>query len=53
MSSAVRNLVQELPFFVQTNHEIELTYGSAMRRFRYKIDTDGYLGLIKYAKLNQ
>ena len=52
MSSAVRNLVQELPLFVQTNHEIELSYVSAMRRFRYKIDTDGYLEFIKYDKLN-
>ena len=52
MSPAARSLMQELPFPGQTDHDIELTFGSAKAQIRYKMDTNGFLEFIKDDKLN-
>ena len=52
MSPSAANIMQELPFFVQTDHDIELTFGSAKVQIRYKMDTNCFLEFIKDDKLS-
>ena len=47
MSPAARILMQELPFPGQTDHDIELTFGSAKAKIKCKMDTNGFLEIIK------
>ena len=42
MSPSGANIMQELPFLGQTDHDIELTFGSAKAQIRYKMDTIGF-----------
>ena len=52
MSPSAANIMQELPFFGQTDHDIELTFGSAKAQSRYKMETSGFLDFIKDDKLS-
>ena len=52
MSPAARSPMQELSFPGQTDHDIELIFGSAKAQIRYKMDTNGFLEFIKDDKLN-
>ena len=52
MSPAARSLMQELPFPGQTDHDIELTFGSAKAHTRYRMDTNGFREFIKDNRLN-
>ena len=52
MSPSAANSMQELPFFGQTDHDIELTFGSAKAQIRYKMDTNGFLDFTKDDKLS-
>ena len=52
MSPSAANIMQELPFYGQTDHDIELTFGSAKAQIRYKMDTNGFLDFIKDDKLS-
>ena len=45
-------VMQELPFPGQTEHDIELSYGSAKAKIRFKMDTSGFLEFIKGDELN-
>ena len=52
MRPAGRSLMQELPFPGQTDHNIELIFGSAKAQIRYKMDTKRFFEFIKDDKLN-
>ena len=52
MSPSAANIIQKLPFFGQTDHDIELTFGRAKAQIRYKMDTNGFPDFIKDDKLS-
>ena len=52
MSPSAANIMQELPFFGQTVHDIELTVGRAKAQIRYKMDSNSFLEFIKDDKLS-
>ena len=43
--------MQVSPFPGQTDHDIELTFGSAKAQIIYKIDTNGFLEFIRGANI--
>ena len=52
MSPSAANIMHELPVFVQTDHDIELTFGNAKDQIIHKVDTNGFLEFIKDDKLS-
>ena len=43
----IANIMQELPFFVQTDHDIELTFESVKAQISYEMNTDDFSKIYK------